>query len=214
MVADNNIANRFKNIIESTCRLMYQRIENEIGFTDNPILIQILNESNIKMTVKKILYEFVTSNRNLKDCIKELKTVISRSTQYNRDVDWSINDLAHNIYRHYDAAYNMHLAIEFGMRFFGYQGGIIKDSRDFCVAHNNKIWSIEETKTWHLWTPSTGQYPDNYKIKSTSIYEVPNYLKYPGYDPLIDIGGYCCRHILSFVSDSLAFRERPDLRKD
>jgi len=38
-------------------------------------------------------------------------------------------------------------------------------------------------------------------------------MAYPGYDPLVDRGGYNCRHQLSFISDELAFKLRPDLKK-
>jgi len=129
-------------------------------------------------------------------------------------LDWSINDLIYNLYQHYDAAYNMYLAFEFGMKFFIYQGGLIVDSRDFCVAHNNKVWSMDEAESWRIWTPSKGAYPADYILKSPSKFEVSSYLNYPGYQPLIDRGGYNCRHGLGWISDEMAFSLRPELRPD
>ena len=60
----------------------------------------------------------------------------------------------------YDAAYNSKLADEFDMNYFVYQGGLIDDSRDFCAAHNNKVWTREEAGGCGVnWTPSLGEYP-------------------------------------------------------
>jgi hypothetical protein len=39
----------------------------------------------------------------------------------------------------------------------------------------------------------------------------PGYMNYPGYDPLVDRGGYNCRHIIGWIPDELAFKYRPEL---
>jgi hypothetical protein len=41
---------------------------------------------------------------------------------------------------------------------------------------------------------------------------VPSYLGYAGYQPLIDFGGYRCRHGIGWISDELAQDLRPDLK--
>ena len=120
----------------------------------------------------------------------------------------------YDLYQQYDAAYNMALGNEFGFKYFIYQGGLIDDSRDFCVAHNNKVWSVDEMQTWAEWTPSDGEYPEGYEVKQKDIYDVPSYLGYPGYDPGLNRGGYHCRHALGWINDKLAFKMRPELKKE
>jgi hypothetical protein len=115
------------------------------------------------------------------------------------------------LYQLYDAAYNSTLAQEFDMNYFIYQGGLIKDSRDFCAAHNNKVFSREEAADWVNWVPSMGDYPAGYEIKQKDTSH-PSYMDYPGYTPLVDRGGYNCRHMLGWISDELAFDLRPDLK--
>jgi hypothetical protein len=134
--------------------------------------------------------------------------IASNSKLYNEDLNRPINDLTYNIYHQYDRAYNIMLSREFGMKYFIYQGGLIGDSRDFCVAHNNKVFSINEAKEWRNWIPRYGKYPEGYKIKAEDLHSVPSYIKYRGYDPLIDGGGYNCRHSLGFISDKMALRMR------
>jgi hypothetical protein len=153
----------------------------------------------------------VTGQIDTKDFIRGLSDIIqgvegpgSLEKQYQR--------FAYDLYQQYDAAYNKSLAEEFDMKYFVYQGGLIEDSRDFCAAHNNKVWSVEESETWYEWTPAEGEYPEGYEIKQKDIYEVPSYLGYPGYQPLIDRGGYNCRHSIGYITDGLAFDMRPELK--
>jgi hypothetical protein len=111
---------------------------------------------------------------------------------------------AYDLYQQYDAAYNLTLGNEFGFNYFIYQGGLVEDSRDFCAAHNNKVWSKEEAEKWSEWTPAEGIYPEGYEVKAKNIYEVPSYMNYIGYDPLIDRGGFNCRHSLGWIADDIA----------
>jgi hypothetical protein len=151
---------------------------------------------------------------NMKDYVKLLKDKITGTENYTGGMERQFQRYAYDLYQQYDAAYNLTLGNEFGFNYFIYQGGLIKDSRDFCAAHNNKVWSVEEMKTWSEWTPSKGEYPAGYEVKQADIYAVPSYLGYPGYDPGIDRGGYNCRHALGWIPDEIAFKMRPELKEN
>jgi hypothetical protein len=156
--------------------------------------------------------DFITGFTNLmkgvpREIIKEGKTVIIQEGRLEKEY----NRYAYDLYQQYDRSYNTSLADQLGLKYFLYQGGLIGDSRDFCAAHNNKVWSREESETWIMWTPAQGEYPAGYEVKQKNKYEVPSYLGYPGYQPLIDFGGYRCRHSIGWISDELAYELRPDL---
>ncbi len=207
------MADRFDKVVEQTELNIKERIESGIGFTDEPNFIKLLEDESIKSEVKKCLCDSVAPQRNSSDCTKEILKIASRSKLYNRDTFWPIKDLLYNVYQHYDRLYNKYLALEFGMKFFVYRGGLVGDSRDFCVCHNDMVWSVDEVQEWKTWTPSKGKYPIGYLIQQKDINAVPTYLSYHGYDPLVDAGGYNCRHALGFISDDLAVKLRPDLKK-
>jgi hypothetical protein len=57
-----------------------------------------------------------------------------------------------------------------------------------------------------------GEYPAGYEVKVKMVSEVPSYMNYPGYDPLVDRGGYNCRHQLGYISEELAYKLRPELK--
>jgi hypothetical protein len=148
-----------------------------------------------------------------KEFIGVIKDNINGTDEKKGLLDRQFQRFVYDTYQQYDASYNKKMAEEFGMKYFVYQGGIVKDSRDFCVCHNDKVFSIEESELWKTWTPSDcSEYPDGWpKAKDLSVH--PSYMDYPGYDPLVDRGGYSCRHGLAFVPDELAFKLRPDLKE-
>jgi hypothetical protein len=166
--------------------------------------------------LQQLLAKAVTSQSNMREFIRIIKENIVGTEEKKGLLDRQFQRFAYDTYQQYDRAYNKKLGDEFGMKYFAYQGNLIEDSRDFCAAHYNKVWSIEETKDWATWTPARGQsdgeFPDGYEIKAKDIYVVPSYIGYPGYDPVIDLGGYNCRHIYAPIPDQLAFKYRPELK--
>lgn len=160
---------------------------------------------------KNLLSKAVTSQMGMKDFIKVIKENINGSDERKGLLDRQLKRYAYDVYQQYDASYNKKLAEEFGMKYFVYRGGLVKDSRDFCVCHNDKVFSVEESELWRTWVPDDcDNYPEGWP-KAKDLSEHPGYMDYPGYDPLVDRGGFNCRHILGFISDDLAQKLRSDL---
>jgi len=86
-----------------------------------------------------------------------------------------------------------------------YQGGTIRSSRPFCIERNNKVFSREEILRFGTPSDQFGGY-DN---KTTGDFQG----KTDPYNPITDLGGYNCRHFLTFISDELAFTLRPELAR-
>ena len=72
----------------------------------------------------------------------------------------------------FDGQFAKFRADELGLTSYVYYGSIIRDSRDFCVEHANRIFTEEEARA--LWQ-------NDWQGKS-------------GSDPFLDRGGYNCRH--------------------
>jgi hypothetical protein len=163
-------------------------------------LQSFFDNNSIGLDLKQMTAKAMTSNMDKKDYIKLLKDKITGTDEYKGGLDRQFQRYAFDLYSHYDAAYNMILGNEFDFNYFIYQGGLVKDTREFCREHNGKVYSRDEAQEWINWkSPTTG--------------EKPSYMGYPGYDPLIDLGGYNCRHLLGWISDELALRVRPDLKE-
>jgi len=211
--AIGGLPERFEKIIVTTVKLMNLRIGLDGGkLVRGGYLESFFNSNVIGLDLKNLTSKAVTSGMDKKAFINDLSNIITGSEEYKGGLERQFTRYAYDLYQQYDAAYNQTLGNEFGFTYFIYQGGLIDDSRDFCAAHNNKVWSIEEMKTWGEWVPADGEYPAGYEVKAKDIYSVPSYLGYPGYDPGIDRGGYNCRHAFGWIGDELAFEMRPELK--
>ena len=56
---------------------MKYRIESGVGFTDDPKLLELLEDKNIESKIKQLLYDFVNPQRDLSDYVKEIKCILS-----------------------------------------------------------------------------------------------------------------------------------------
>jgi hypothetical protein len=111
------------------------------------------------------------------------------------------NDLAskyfsrwtHDIYFQYQRAGANELRKDLGLRFGIYQGGLMESSRTFCEDRNGQVYHIDEIMEW-----------ENLDFKGKPE---------TGYNPIIDLGGYNCRHRIDWISDELAFELKPELKE-
>ena len=206
---------RFDNVIEAAKRITDLRLGLRGGkMVRGGFLYSLFKGDPIDL--QQYMSKAITGQVPVKEFITGIREMLTGSEEKTGQLERKFQRMAYDMYQQYDAAYNKNVADEFGMKYFAYQGGLIKDSRDFCVCKHGKIWSTEEAKEWSEWTPakgqSAGEFPDGYEIKAKDIYAVPSYLGYPGYDPIVDRGGFNCRHQLSFIPDELAFKLRPELQ--
>lgn len=103
-----------------------------------------------------------------------------------------------------DRALQSIAAKELGLTAFLYQGGLIDSSRPFCVARNGRVFVDFEIAKFGT---SADKYSGYYN-KSEGLFSG----KPEPYNPMIDCGGYSCRHHWHAVSSITALRMRPDLR--
>jgi hypothetical protein len=217
----DDLVKRFDKIVDATTKKMNIRIGLDGGqLVRGGYLESFLKDQTLGTQIKNYIAKSVTGQIDTKDFISGLTDLVKGVPHIDKNGDTiqtgalekQFQRYGYDLYQQYDAAYNSTLAQEFDMNYFIYQGGLIKDSRDFCAAHNNNVYSKEEAAEWVNWVPSMGVYPPGYVVKQKDNSH-PGYMDYPGYTPLVDRGGYNCRHMLGYISDELAFSLRPDLKE-
>jgi hypothetical protein len=215
VVLSGSLPERFESIVEKSNKLINLRLGLDGSkLVRGGFLESFFNSNTLGTDLKQMTSRAITSGVGLKEYTKMLRDKITGTEEYAGGMERQFQRYAYDLYQQYDAAYNLTLGNEFGFTYFVYQGGLIEDSRDFCAAHNGKVWSKEETETWSTWTPAQGEYPAGYIVKQKDQSAVPSYLGYPGYDPMIDRGGYNCRHFLGWIPDDVAFDMRPELKEE
>lgn len=98
----------------------------------------------------------------------------------------SMTLILHDTLSQFDRGVSREVAVAANLEFFLYQGGKVKDTRDFCDRRDGKVFHISETEEWKAmdWD---GKSPEPY-------------------DPITDMGGYNCRHLARFISNNEAER--------
>jgi hypothetical protein len=112
-----------------------------------------------------------TNTEDFKTAVDELKQSYG-STVTGANLAVYSSQIVQDALMGFDGQFAKFRADELGLTSYVYFGSIIRDSRDFCVEHANKIFTEEEARK--LWQ-------NDWQGKS-------------GSDPFIDRGGYNCRH--------------------
>lgn len=98
----------------------------------------------------------------------------------------------YDIYNQYERVGANEIRKELRLKFAMYEGGEIETTREFCEERNGHIFHESEILGW-----------------ANIDWEGKNET---GYNPLIDLGGYNCRHRLRWVSKEFAALKRPEVK--
>jgi len=197
----------FASVAESAARKISLRLGLEGGKIVNGGFFDTLTKNEaLLLDLKQYTAQAVTGQIPTRDYIKGLNTIIGGDETKPGGIEKQFNRFAHDIYMQYDSAYSTALADEIGMKYFMYIGSLVKDSRDFSVDHAGTIFTREDAEKWRTWTPEKSEYPAGYQVKQRDTSAIPSYLSYAGYDPILDRGGYRCRHHLGWLNTSIAER--------
>jgi len=112
-----------------------------------------------------------TNTEDFKTAVDELKQTYGSTVTGDNLAVYS-GQIVQDALMGFDGQFAKFRADELGLTSFIYYGSIIRDSRDFCVEHANKVFTEEEARA--LWQ-------SDWQGKS-------------GSDPFLDRGGYNCRH--------------------
>jgi hypothetical protein len=194
--------------LEKVAELAGKKMASRLGYVENRLirggfLDGVLSTTDLATQANDIITKSVTGGIRMKDMVSQLTELIGGTGEHGF-LERKFDRLAHDVFMQHDAAYSNNIANQFELNYFIYQGGLVDESRDFCREHNNRVYHRKDAKSWANWTPSKAVNIDSNDMKQKDPYKVPSYLDYIGYQPLIDRGGYNCRHSISWISDELA----------
>ncbi len=115
-----------------------------------------------------------TGDTSIRDFRKAIRKSVSRKFHDHMEV----NSVA-VLFNSYNAAKN-HFAKKYGYNKFRYEGGLIADSREFCIERDGHEFTREQGESWN---------------------ELEWAGKMYGVDFFVQMGGYNCRHWLNWLKD-------------
>lgn len=140
----------------------------------------------VREVLRSYVVNSIVSGRSLADFKNGFKDLVVGNSDTEGALQKYWRQYAYDSYNKAHEVVNLRMSEELQLRFFIYQGSIIKTSRAFCIKRAGKVFSREEALKWKddpdLIEPST---------KDT-------------YNPFIERGRYNCRHFLNWISDELA----------
>lgn len=144
--------------------------------------------------VRKQIIDYVTKNvmnnagvtafqKGFRQLIEGTPEVPGAIMQYHKQYSFDLFNQA-------DAAVNNVFAKVNGLEYFVYVGSVMKNTRCFCEKRNNKVFHVSDAAKW---------------INDPTLLKGYKEGRYP-YNPLIDRGGFNCRHHLQYISEPMAKR--------
>lgn len=88
------------------------------------------------------------------------------------------------------------------LKYFLFNGGTVKDSRIFCIERHGKCFSTEEAEGWRDLIGKTRMVQGKTKMVAKPIGPIVDSAE--TYNPIVQLGGFQCRHSADFVSDEIA----------
>jgi uncharacterized protein with gpF-like domain len=161
-----NIPDNFKTLtqvdLDTITELKFQSFS---GYQDiaNRYLTEISNN----------VYQNAIAGKPFEEMVKDIKGLITGDVdRRGRTMSGYASQIAHDSVMQFDGQFTVYKAKEAGLNKYKYTGTLVRDSRDHCRKHINKIYTEEEIR--RIWQGS-------WAGKSEG-------------DPFIVRGGYRCRH--------------------
>lgn len=153
-------------------------------------MMGLLDDNTVRRSIKDFASKAITTSTGWADFRNKLGEYVEGNKDQVGIFKRFYRNYAYDVYSQADRLNSFQYAERLDLNYAVYEGGLIKTSRQFCIDRNGKVYTREEIMKWKL------------------TEAVP-----PNYDPIIDLGGYGCRHYLNWISYELAVILRPDLKK-
>ncbi len=161
-----------------------------VNGNNNGVLQNLLDPSFIGKSIESNLMKSVSTNTTIAEAQKALKLEITGDGKRLGICEKFYYEEAHDTFSEYERTSKDNFAMKLDLNYAVYQGGLIRDSRPFCVERNGKVYSRETIESWND-TDWKGKKKDN--------------------NIIVDAGGYNCRHYYDWITYEMAKRLDPDI---
>lgn len=172
------------------------------GFLDS-----FIKDPKLLEQVRQATFQAITSeNITMRQYRESIKRIIVGNDNIEGGFEKHFKTFATDAYAMFDRSSNQEFATTLGLKHAILAGGLVENSRPFCILRNNKVFTVDEIKKWGTSKDTYGGYVD----KDTGYFQGKP--KTGPYDPFVMCGGFNCKHSLNYISEALAKRMRPDLK--
>ena len=173
-------------------------INRRLGINSDGTLIKsgymggVLEDPSVRNQIKEFAIKSVANGDGLDTTKQSLAKFIKGDQDKLGVLAKYYKGISYDVYKQIDGLNNKLFGKEFKLKYFIYDGTIIKTSRKFCRKHVGLIFTDEQAADW---------------INDPDLTAIPL-----NYDPLLDLGGYGCRHIIRYLTNEMAYELEPSLK--
>ena len=184
-------AKRALNIVNKGLGLTDKGVPIKNGFID-----KFIRDETLIKKIKKQTTKALTEGKGFQQFRQELQQTIQgeKDKPLSGGMQQYYRNNAYDTFAKVDRIASEEMADDLGLLYFYYTGGIITESRPFCIKCNGKIVNSAEFR--HLTYD---------KLKKSLRPGIPDGKKQT-WHPLEDLGGYACRHRKDYIDEALAIR--------
>lgn len=164
--------------------LLYGYDEEREEVIAGSYLDNVLNLSGVAGQISRALSASMQAGETLDQMRTRLRGVIAGQTGTGA-IQQHFNRFTGDLFAQFDRAVKQDYAQQLGLTNAIYAGTAIDDTRPFCLARINRVYTMAEIDSW------------NQKKWAGKARNLPTQ---------IACGGYNCRHVLNYVSDGIAER--------
>lgn len=169
--------------------------ENGQSLSKGGFLEAFVLDNTLQSQIKQMTIKAITSSTKPRDIyIKEVRELIKGTKELQGGFQKHFDTFAYDSFAQFDRSVNTQLSKRVGMKYAIYAGGLVKESRDFCIHRNGKVFTNEQIALFGTVKDTFGGYKKKPDFQG----------KNRGYEPFIDLGGHRCRHTLNYISNTLA----------
>jgi len=156
------------------------------GFTD-----KFLRDEAVLKQIKKLTNKAIKNGQPFTEFKKDLKTFIEGNPKVKDSggLQQYYRNYAYDTFQQVDRINQDEFAQKLELRYFIYSGGLIRTSRPFCIHYNGRII-------------------DSHEFRNLKISDIPETrrggLPDKGWVPMLDLGGFGCRHSVNWVATPYA----------
>lgn len=170
----------------------------------------LLDDVSVRNEIKKSAFQQITKGTGYENTRSSLRDLIQGNSDSLGKFNQFYRNFAFDTHVQVDRLNGSLYAEKLNLRYGIYQGTRRKDSRHFCLERKGKVFSVEQSKDWVKLIGKTKTVQGKNGPKKVPI--GPIVRDKATYNPLVDMGGYGCVDIFSYVSDEIAYELQPSLK--
>lgn len=169
-------------------------IKNDKTIIKNSIFDKLIQDTGVSKSVAAIVQKAIRAKETIQGLIGKITELFTPTVLKNPSVlvTQLVKNGGFNYLQIQDRMIARAMADEVGFSYGIYGGTLKNNTREFCRARVNRVYSLSEIKSW-----------DNLTFNG----------KYPNHNSMNDCGGWNCRHVLNWVSKETAERIAKERRK-